>query len=67
MDIFGPSELHSVHNGGREGSEGGRRGVTRRPTTLLVTEIALPRLSMGEGMRGIHPGFIEETVILEEG
>lgn len=47
---------HSVHSG----------GITRRPTTLLVTEIALPRLLMGKGTRGIHRGFIEETVILEE-
>lgn len=39
--------------------EEGRR-ITRRRTTLLVSEIALPRLSMGEGMRGIHRGFITE-------
>lgn len=50
------SLLHSGHSG----------GITRRPTTLLVTEIALPRLLMGKGMRGIHRGFIEETMILEE-
>lgn len=42
---------HSVYSG----------EITRRPTTLLVTEIALPRLSMGEGMKGIHRWFIEKT------
>lgn len=42
---------HSVYSG----------EITRRPTTLLVTEIALLRLSMGEGMRGIYRWFIEET------
>lgn len=47
---------HSIYSG----------GITHRPTTLLVTEIALPRLLMGKGMKGIHRGFIEETVILEK-
>lgn len=47
---------HSSHSG----------GINHRPTTLLVTEIALPRLLMGKGTRGIHRGFIEEAVIPEE-
>lgn len=57
VDIFGSSQLLARSS---------ERGITHRPTTLLVTEIALPRLLMGKGMRGIHRGFIEETVILEK-